>query len=263
MQSATSPASETEIAVSATVVEHHRLRHDLAVIRLECTEDIVPFRAGQYVDVTVPQRPNLPRRLSPALPPSMDGKLEFHVRTVPGGWVSGAIVSDTQPGDVWTITSPRGGDLHLDDTGRIAIMVAAGTGLAPMRALILDAARRENPPRTFLFIGARTPRDLYAADLLALLDEALPWLTVVPVVESVEDPSVPDPWHQRILSRIGDIGADPDELLEGSLDEIVTSYGAFGDHQVLVCGPGAMVQTTVQRLTESGTPMENIRFDPY
>lgn len=71
------------------------------------------------------------------------------------------------------------------------------------------------------------------------------------------------PWHQRILSRIGDIGADPDELLEGSLDEIVTSYGAFGDHQVLVCGPGAMVQTTVQRLTESGTPMENIRFDPY
>ncbi len=59
------------------------------------------------------------------------------------------------------------------------------------------------------------------------------------------------------------IGADPDDLLEGSLDEIVTSYGAFGDHQVLVCGPGAMVQTTVQRLTESGTPIENIRFDPY
>lgn len=45
MQSATSPASETEIAVSATVVEHHRLRHDLAVIRLECTEGIVPFHA--------------------------------------------------------------------------------------------------------------------------------------------------------------------------------------------------------------------------
>jgi len=263
MQSATPSPTETDIAVSATVVEHHRLRHDLAVIRLECDGDIVPFRAGQYVDVTVPQRPNLPRRLSPALPPSRDGKLEFHVRTVPGGWVSGAIVDGTRPGDVWTIGAPRGGDLHIDDTGRIVVMVAGGTGLAPLRALLLDVARRPEPPRTFLFVGARTPRDLYAADMLRLLAEALPWLTLVPVTESVDDSDIPDPWYDRIAAHIGEVGVDPDDLLEGSLDDVVTSYGAFGDHQVLVCGPGAMVRTTVQKLLETGTPAENIRYDPY
>ncbi|NLV80623.1 MAG: oxidoreductase [Rhodococcus sp.] len=263
MPSATPPSTDPAVTVTATVVEHHRLRHDLAVIRLECTESMVPFHAGQYVDVTVPQRPDLPRRLSPALPPSMDGKLEFHVRTVPGGWVSGAIVADTRPGDEWAISAPRGGDLHIDDSGRIAIMIAGGTGLAPLRSLILDVARRDNPPRAFLFVGGRTPRDLYAADMLSLLDEALPWLTVVPVVEYVENPDVPDPWHQRILTRIGDIGPDVDDLIEGSLDEVVSSYGAFGDHQVLVCGPAPMVTATVQRLVDSGTPIENIRYDPY
>lgn len=80
---------------SSTVVEHHRLREDLAVVRL--VGDVVPFRPGQYVDVSVPQNSRLLRRLSPALPPSHDGKLEFHVKTVPGGWVSGSIVKDTQP----------------------------------------------------------------------------------------------------------------------------------------------------------------------
>ncbi|MEE2031144.1 oxidoreductase, partial [Rhodococcus sp. CC-R104] len=120
-----------------------------------------------------------------------------------------------------------------------------------------------DPARKFLFVGGRTPLDLFAADMLSLLAEALPWLTVVPVVESVEDSSVPDPWYEGILSRLGHIGPDPDELVEGSLDEIVTSYGSFGDHQVLVCGPGAMVRTTVQKLVESGTPPENIRYDPY
>lgn len=61
---------------SATVVEHHRLRHDVAVVRLEA-DTMVPFAPGQYLDVTVPQHPRLPRRLSPALPPSLDGKLEI------------------------------------------------------------------------------------------------------------------------------------------------------------------------------------------
>ncbi|AKE91273.1 FAD-binding oxidoreductase [Rhodococcus aetherivorans] len=263
MQPAGQTLHTTDTVWSATVVEHHRLRHDVAVVRLECDDAMVPFAPGQYVDVTVPQHPRLPRRLSPALPPSLDGKLEFHVRTVPGGWVSGSIVTATRPGDVWTIGAPQGGNLHVDDSGRIVIMVAGGTGLAPLRALILDVARRPDPPQTFLFVGGRTPRDLYAADMLILLAETLPWLTVVPVVESVDDPGIPDEWYDRIVAHVGDPGFHPDELLEGSLDEVVTSYGAFGDHQVLVCGSAAMVRATLHTLVETGTPAENVRCDPY
>lgn len=249
-----------ESAWTATVAEHHRLRRDLAVVRL--IGDAVPFEPGQYVDVSVPQNPRLLRRLSPALPPSMDGKLEFHVRTVPGGWVSGAIVADTRPGDQWQILDPRG-TMSVDDSGRDVVMVAGGTGLAPFRSILLDLARRENPPKVFLFVGDRTPRDLYASDMLYLLHRQLPWLTVVPVVESVHDPEWPDEWHDRLRTDIENIGFDEDDLIEGNLAEVVSSYGAFPEHQVLVCGSAAMVRATLDQLHATGTPSENIRFDPY
>ncbi|NLU83249.1 FAD-binding oxidoreductase [Rhodococcus sp. HNM0569] len=246
-----------ETTWNATVVEHHRLRHDLAVVRL--IGDAVPFRAGQYVDVAVPHNTRLLRRLSPALPPSLDGKLEFHVRAVPGGWISPSIVSDTQPGDVWEIHEPRG-TMSVDEHGPDVVMIAGGTGLAPFRALLLDLARRETQPRVFLFVGDRTPRDLYASDMLYLLAQQMPWLTVVPVVESVTDPDWTDEWYERCKV---DIGFSPDDLIEGTLPEVVTSYGAFPEHQVLVCGSAAMVRATLDELRRTGTPVDTVQFDPY
>lgn len=241
----------------STVVEHHRLRHDLAVVRL--IGDVVPFVAGQYVSVRVPQHPRVTRRLSPALPPSLDGKLEFHVRTVPAGWVSGTTVAETTPGDVWEITEPAG-RLRIDDTGRDVVMIAGGTGLAPFRSLLLDVARRTDPPRVYLFIGGRSPRDLYASDMLSLLAADLPWLTVVPVVEELFDPPWKDEWYEHTKS---DIGFTVDEVLQGTLGDVVSAHGEFADHQVFVCGSPAMTRATIDRLTESGTPMENIRYDPW
>ena len=242
---------------NSTVVEHHRLRHDLAVVRL--IGDVVPFVAGQSVSVTIPAHPLISRRLSPALPPSLDGKLEFHVRAVPAGWMSGSVVTETRPGDVWTITEPAG-QLRVDDSNRDVVAIAGGTGLAPIRALILNLARRAAPPRVFLFIGGRSPRDLYASDMLYLLAADLPWLTVIPVVEHVDDPTWPDEWYER--TRV-DVGFTPDDLLEGTLADVVGAHGKLSDHQVLVCGSPAMTRTTIERLRATGTPMDNIHYDPF
>ncbi|MFI9506836.1 FAD-binding oxidoreductase [Nocardia sp. NPDC052566] len=240
---------------TSTVVGHHRLRHDLAVIRL--IGEFVPFTAGQSVEVQVPQQPGMRRRLSPALPPSLDGKLEFHVRTVPGGWCSGSIVADTRTGDEWRIGAPRG-SFAIEPSGPEVVMIAGGTGLAPMRAQILDLARKPEQPRTYLFVGGRSPRDLYAADMLTLLADELPWLTVVPVVDSTSDPNWADEWYEH--SRV-DIGFAEDDLLHGNLADVVSSHGAFDSHQVLVCGSPAMVGATVDRLVESGTPLRNIQYE--
>ncbi|MFC8382744.1 FAD-binding oxidoreductase [Nocardia sp. NPDC056952] len=239
-------------AWTATVVGHHRLRHDLAVIRL--IGDFVPFEAGGSVEVEVPQHPGVRRRFSPALPPSLDGKLEFHVRTVPGGWCSSSIVTDTKPGDQWRINAPHG-VLAVDPDAVEVVMIAGGTGLAPMRAQILDLARRDTPPRTYLFFGGRSPRDLYANDMLFLLSGELPWLSVIPVVESPDDPAVRDEWHEQTRS---DVGFSPEEMLHGTLADVAAAHGPFTKHQVLVCGSPAMVRTTVDRLIEAGTPPANI-----
>ena len=240
---------------SSTVVGHHRLRHDLAVIRL--IGEFVPFEAGQSVDVQIPQHPGMRRRFSPAMPPSLDGKLEFHVRTVPGGWCSGSIVTDTQPGDEWRISNPAG-FLTVDDDTTDLVMIAGGTGLAPMRSLLLDLSRRPQPPRTHLFAGGRSPRDLYASDMLYLLAGDMPWLTVIPVVENGFDPNWTDRWYESC--RV-DIGFEAEEMMEGTLADVIGDMGPLLHHQVLVCGSPGMTQATLERLVNTGTPADAIRFD--
>ena len=220
--------------------------------------ETVPLTPGQSVAVSIPQQPRLHRRLSPALPPSLDGKLEFHVRAVPAGWMSGTIVNETRPGDIWQIDDPQG-RLAVDDSGRDVVMVAGGTGLAPFRSLILDLTRRPTPPRVYLFIGGHSPRELYASDMLYLLAADLPWLTVIPVVESIMDPAWKDEWYESTKT---DIGFTVDDVLAGTLAEVVGGHGAFTDSQVLVCGSPAMTRSTVDALVRTGTPLANIQHDP-
>ncbi|MBL1072918.1 oxidoreductase [Nocardia sp. 2] len=242
---------------TATVVGAHRLREDLAVVRL--IGDFVPFAPGQSVEVRTPQHPTMIRRLYPALPPSLDGKLEFHVRTVPGGWCSGSLVSDTHPGDEWRITAPAGW-LAVEEDATDVVMIADGVGLAPLRALLLDLSRRAEPPTTHLFVGGRYPRDLYASDMLYLLTGELPWLTVIPVVQDEQDPAWTDTWYESC--RV-DIGFQQDEMLPGTIADIPMRFGPLDHHQVLVCGNSGPVQATVERLVASGTPLDSIRYEGF
>ncbi|MBP1115584.1 FAD-binding oxidoreductase [Rhodococcoides corynebacterioides] len=246
--------------VEAQVVQCHRLRRDLLVVRL--VGELVPFAAGQSVAVTVPTSPHLPRRYSPALPPSRDGKYEFHIREVPAGWVSPSIVRETREGDIWTLDDPAG-DLRVDDTDDDVVMVAGGTGLAPMRALLLGLARRPRPPRVRLYVGGRHPRDLYAADMLSLMARSAPWLTVIPVVDEPVDPPYRDEFFDAAdavrLQTAPDSGFAPHEYLVGRVGEVVARRGPYLAQRVLVCGSPAMSSFTTRALVTTGTPAENIR----
>ncbi|MGW4530647.1 FAD-binding oxidoreductase [Nocardia sp. NPDC004340] len=242
---------------TATVVGAHRLREDTTVVRL--IGEFVPFAAGQSVEVRTPQHPNMVRRMYCALPPSLDGKLEFHVRTLPGGWCSGSIVADSHPGDEWRISAP-GGWLAVEPDATEVVMIADGVGLAPMRALLLDLSRREQPPRTHLFVGARYPRDLYASDMLYLLTGEMPWLTVVPVVQDEYDPDFVDTWYEQC--RV-DIGFRPEEMMPGTIADIPERFGPLDHHQILVCGGAAMVRNTIDQLVAIGAPAEAIRYEGF
>jgi NAD(P)H-flavin reductase/hemoglobin-like flavoprotein len=235
----------------AEVVEHRRIGWDIAVVTLR-PEEPIPYRAGQYVSIETPQRPRLWRYLSPANAPRDDGILQFHVRAVREGWVSRAVVSHTQVGDSWRIGPPMG-RMAVDPTSdRDLLMVAGGTGYAPIRALIEDLARRPAPPQTQVFLGGRTWDDLYDLRGLRELSYLHPWLDVVPVVEHDLDPG-PD--------LAGSTSTGGAEL--GTLADVVTRYGAWVDHDVLVCGSPAMIRSTVSRMLVAGTPLDHIRYDPF
>lgn len=234
-------AATTEPAVyHAQVVEHERIGWDVARIRVR-TDERLPYQAGQYVSVEIPQRPRLWRYLSPANAPAPDGVVEFHVRSVPGGWVSRAMVAHSRVGDIWRLGAPLG-RLHQSNTAQNVLMVAGGTGVAPIKAMLEELARRGRPPRTHVFFGGRTWDDLYCLPVLRAMADDQPWLDVTPVVER------PD----------GRPGAEI-----GTLADVVSRYGAWLDHDVIVSGSPAMIRTTVTALLVAGTPMDRISYDPF
>jgi NAD(P)H-flavin reductase/hemoglobin-like flavoprotein len=226
---------------TARVVDHKRLTWDLAVVRV-IPDRPVPYQAGQYVSVEVPQRPRLWRYLSPANSPRPDGSIEFHIRAVPGGSVSRSIVGHTQVGDTWRIGAPMGVMTVDRESGRDVLMVAGGTGTAPMRAILEDLSQWGENPQVTIFTGGRTRNDLHDLDTLTALAATNPWLTVIPVIES----------HPRMIG-----------MEHGTLADVVTRFGAWPDRDVLICGSPTMIRATMSRMLVAGTPLDRITYDPF
>ena len=237
-----------------TVVEHIRASRDLAIVRLQLDRPM-DYHPGQYVTAQVPQCPRRWRYLSPAIPADPDGLIEFHVRVVPGGLVSTAVVAETRPGDRWRLSSPHGG-LHVDRDGGDVLMVAGGTGLAPLRALILDLGRYADNPRVHLFFGARYRCELYDLPTLWQVAAHNPWLSVSPVSEYGTDP----PWAADYPDCTPPRGLHVHQ--KGRLPDVVTGYGGWGDRQILICGGPDMVRATRAALIAKGAPPERIQHDP-
>lgn len=238
----------------ATVVGHRRVLEDLAIVRLQ-SDSPIPYLAGQYVPVMVPQRPRMWRYLSPAIPSNPYGEIEFHVRKVRGGWVSPAIVNETQVGDRWQIAGPLG-NLHIDrESGSDVLLIGAGTGIAPLRAQLIEMSRRGVNPRVHFFIGGRYPCDLYDVENMWQLSQSNPWLTVVPVCEEKTNPwwyphptpEEPYGMHRRLI---------------GNLGAVVASFGAWADRQIQIAGSARMIADTRRALLAVGTPESIIQSDP-
>ncbi|MGV9713948.1 FAD-binding oxidoreductase [Gordonia sp. NPDC003424] len=238
---------------TAEVVEKFRITRDLAVVRLVSSAP-QRFAAGQYLEVHIPQRPRLWRNFSPAIPPNPAGELEFHIRAIPGGSMSGAVVAETRPGDVWTFSQMHG-TLHVDPD-RPVLMVAGGTGLAPLRALLIEMSKRADSPSTHIFYGMRYPGELYDLAVLRRIAATNPWLHVTAVSEETTDP-----WWIRSSATPESLGI---EHRIGTLADVVAAGGwhEWEGHQVLIAGSADMIEATRRRLLIAGVPGEVIQHDP-
>ncbi|HEX9174910.1 MAG TPA: FAD-binding oxidoreductase [Mycobacterium sp.] len=237
-----------------TVVEHQRVSRDVAVVRLQLDRPM-HYYAGQYVNVQVPQCPRRWRYLSPAIPADPGGTIEFHVRTVLGGMVSSAVISETRLGHRWRLSAPHGA-MEVDREGGDVLMVAGSTGLAPLRALIMDMTRFAHNPRVHLFFGARYPCELYDLRTLWSIAAHNPWLSVSPVSEYNHNP----PWAGDYPDVQPPRGLHVRQT--GRLPEVVTKYGAWGDRQILISGNPQMIANTKAALVAKGAPLERIQHDP-
>jgi NAD(P)H-flavin reductase/hemoglobin-like flavoprotein len=251
----------------AEVVAHEQRTFDIAVLTLR-PEPAYAFVPGQSVPVETELRPRVWRHYSPANAPRADGTLELHVRRVPGGQLSSALVESVRVGDRLRLGSPRGQRLTLDGTGLATagvpgggpgglgsglgggtagvVMIGGGTGLAPLKALIEQlaaAAPGAAPPPVTLFFGARTARELYDLDSLLALHGQHPWLTVVPTVADPEDPLHS---HER-----------------GSVVEVALRHGPWNGHDIYICGSDDMVLAAIQQLRQAGSTTERMRWEGF
>jgi NAD(P)H-flavin reductase/hemoglobin-like flavoprotein len=245
----TGPATWT-----GTVVEHKQVLQDVAVVRLQLDRPM-EYGAGQYVSVTVPGRPRMWRYLSPAIPANPEGQIEFHVRRVSGGWVSPAMVGQTNLGDTWVMGSPLGA-LGVDRTqNRDMLMIGSGTGIAPLRAQLMEMAMRANNPNVHVFVGGNYPCDLYDIETLWQLSLTNPWLTVIPVSEEDENP-----WFH--LDPIPTPPAGMYKRITGKVSAVAADFADWSNHDIQIVGSASTIQTAKFRLQAKGVPVENMRHDP-
>ncbi|WP_369688929.1 globin domain-containing protein [Streptomyces sp. Wb2n-11] len=222
----------------AQIVRHVHHGHGIAEITVR-PETPYHYTAGQYVSMETPWFPRAWRHYSPAHAPRPDHTLTFHVRAVARGQVSNALVHHAAVGDVVQLGPPQG-DMTLQAAcDRDLVCVAGGTGLAPIRALLEEAARRDMRHHVDLFVGARTGEEFYGLDDMLRMAQRHHWLSVRAAVS-----------HQHIAGQ------------EGTLPQVLHEFGPWGQHEAFLCGPPAMVTEAARILLHDGMPAARIHHDP-
>ena len=229
----------------ADVVSVERRSVEVAVVEVSPREPF-SYRAGQSVAVEIPHRPRLWRYFSPANAPDPSGRLQFHIQPVAGGLVSSAVVRRLSQGDTIRMGAPVGEQLTLPENGDVPdlLLVAGGTGLAPLRAVLQQIERRWRStgygPRVHMFHGSRMPWNLYDHEYLSGLARK-PWFDYTPVVSD-------DPTYHGAKGLVGTVAA---------------KSGDWSGRIAMVCGSPAMVRYTVQELEDAGVPAESIRREQF
>ena len=211
------------------VVGLTELTHDIVALTLAAELEFVP---GQYIDLHVPGGDGARRSFSIANLPG-EGRLELIIKRYPGGRLSSLLGDRIKKGAQLRFTGPYGA-FHLRRSSRPILMVAGGSGMAPVLALLrqLAADGSERPVR--FFYGARAERDLFALDEIAALglrDFRFTPVTGRHVHEAIDDeldgPDVymcgPPPMLDAVAAVLTGRGIDPDRIFQ---DRFTTSAEA-------------------------------------
>jgi CDP-4-dehydro-6-deoxyglucose reductase, E3 len=228
------------------VVALHRLSRDVMQLDLKIPErERLQFLAGQYIDILL--RDGRRRSYSLANPPHRDGVLEIHVRHLPGGAFSEQVFSGMQEKALLRMEGPFG-SFHLrDDSLRPVLMMAGGTGFAPLQGMLEHAFETGFTPPVHLYWGVRASEDLYRHALLLQWADEHPQFSYTPVLS---EPSASDLAEGRF--RTGWVH-----------DAVIADYPQLGAYDVYMSGPPPMIHTARSAFVDRGLDSERLFFDAF
>ncbi len=237
----TSAAAKTGPAAhTATVAAVEHLSATTTEIVLDVDDrQALDFLPGQYVNIAVPGTGET-RSYSFSSAPSRR-QVSFLVRIVPGGAMSGYLTGRARPGDRLEFTGPLGG-FYLRRLDRPALLLAGGTGLAPLLSMLDHLAQGPVAQPVRLLYGVTTDVDLVHLDTLEHYADTIPSFTF--------DHCVADPAST----------ARTKGYVTGLMDT-GTLHG--GDTDVYLCGPPAMVEAVRGHIAALGTTPAGFHYEKF
>lgn len=225
----------------ARVVEVNRPSADVAIVTLQVVQPEFSFEAGQYAEVVM--RDGTRRCYSMANAPDGQGRVEWHVRRIEGGRFSAHVYDKLKARDLLRIEGPFG-TFKLRAGDAPVVLLASGTGYAPIAALLATHGDELARRGAVLYWGGRRSEDLYGVSSVSEWEAAHPGVRIVPVLS---EPA--EPWagrrglvHQAVLDDLPDLSA----------------------HEVYACGNPLMIDAARASFTaEARLPTDNFFADAF
>jgi CDP-4-dehydro-6-deoxyglucose reductase len=207
---------------------------DVAVLKLQLpANQNLQYRAGQYVEFIVQggarraySMANAPHRLGS--PPA----IELHLRHMPGGKFTDHVFGAMKERDILRMEGPYGSFFLREDSDKPIVLLASGTGFAPIKAIIEHMQHKSIARPAVLYWGGRRPQDLYLNDWCLRQAAEMPGLRYVPVVS---DALPEDGW----AGRTGFVHR-----------AVMEDFPDLSGHQVYACGAPIVIDSAQRDFVE-------------
>ena len=233
----------------ARVALLEKLSPDVVRLKLQLpANDIIQYHAGQYVEFIL--RDGARRSYSMANAPHTlveNGApmIDLHIRHMPGGKFTDHVFGAMKEKEILRIEGPYG-SFHLQESPKPIVLLASGTGFAPIKAIIEHMQFMGITREAVLYWGGRRPHDLYMDESVKARCAEMPHLKYVPVVS---DALPEDGWS----GRTGFVHL-----------AVLQDFADLSGHQVYACGAPIVVDSARKDFVEkAGLPEHEFFADAF
>jgi CDP-4-dehydro-6-deoxyglucose reductase len=219
----------------------------IALLQLPAAERF-QYLAGQYIELIL--KDGKRRSYSMARAPHLADQVELHIRHVPGGAFTDQVFAATPTQlrlrDILRFEGPLGTFFLRDDSDKPIVLLASGTGFAPIKALIEDCILKQVRRPMVLYWGGRRPHDLYMHELALTFSDKLPDFRYIPVISD----ALPE---DRWAGRSGFVHR-----------AVLEDFADLSKHQVYACGAPVVVDSARREFVqEKNLPPDEFYADAF
>src|SRR5258706_3732867 len=214
---------------------------DVSILQLRLPAGVrAKFGAGQYLQVELPDGTR--RNYSMANAPHESDSVQLHVRHVPGGRFSEGVLGRIAKGDRLRIELPFGEFTLREGSEKPAVLLATGTGFAPVKSIIEDAIKRRLERPLHLYWGARRAEDLYLAALV-------------------------QKWHETGRVKFVPVLSEADQAWPGRRgfvhEAVLEDFGSLAGYDVYACGKPSMTSAARDTFVKTGLAEDDFFSDAF